>query len=302
MNISASRRAVDAFSMEDFARALDDHDPSFAVGQTVVGRVVETAPEGAYVDVGGKSLAFVPLKEVDRRMVDTAAEVLPVGSDHEFLITHEEDREGQLKLSRRRQLLQKVWQQMKERQEANQPLDVQVTGTNRGGVLVDADGIRGFVPRSHLNQRENMAALVGQTLTVGVLDVQPDLNKLVLSQKQVVQAESLSQFERGQVVSGQVTGIKPFGVFVRIEDATGLLHIKQVSESYIRSLEELFQVGQTIKAVVLDIDEGRGRMALSTRVLEKHPGEMVQQMETVLSEAEERASKIQGKLADAAGT
>ncbi|NJL97997.1 MAG: S1 RNA-binding domain-containing protein [Synechococcaceae cyanobacterium SM2_3_2] len=301
MNISASRRAVDAFSMEDFARALDDHDPSFAVGQTITGRVVETAPEGAYVDIGGKSLAFVPLKEVDRRMVDNAAEIMPVGSDHEFLITHEEDREGQIKLSRRRQLLQKVWLDMKERLDTNQAFEVRVTGTNRGGVLVDAEGIRGFIPRSHLNHREELNGLVGQKLQVGVLDVNAEANKLVLSQKQVVQAASLGQFERGQVVEGKITGIKPFGVFVQIDDATGLLHIKQISESFIRSLEDLFQVGQSIKAVVLDIDEGRGRMALSTRVLEKHPGEMLEQMATVLSEAEERAGKIHGKLEEAAG-
>ena len=302
MNISASRRAVDAFSMEDFARALDDHDPSFAVGQTITGRVVETAPEGAYVDIGGKSLAFVPLKEVDRRMVDNAAEIMPVGSDHEFLITHEEDREGQIKLSRRRQLLQKVWVDMKERLDNNQAFEVRVTGTNRGGVLVDAEGLRGFIPRSHLNQRDELNGLVGQKLQVGVLDVNAEANKLVLSQKQVVQAASLSHFERGQVVEGTITGIKPFGVFVQIDDATGLLHIKQISESFIRSLEDLFQVGQTIKAVVLDIDEGRGRMALSTRVLEKHPGEMLEQMATVLSEAEERAGKIHGKLEEAAGS
>lgn len=301
MNISASRQAVDSFSMEDFARALEDHDPSFEVGQTVLGRVVETAPEGAYVDIGGKSVAFVPLKEVDRYGVDNPAEIMPVGSEHELVITHEQDREGQIKLSRRRLLLKQVWQRLVEQQTTNTALEVRVTGTNRGGILVDVEGLRGFVPRSHLSQREDLATLVGQRISVGLLDVNPDANKLVLSQKHLAQSQSLEHFERGQVVEGRVTGIKPFGVFVKIGEATGLIHIKQVSESYIRSLEEIFTVGQSLKAVVLDIDEGRGRMALSTRVLEKHPGEMLENFSTVMAEADERVGKIQGKLADAAG-
>ena len=93
------------------------------------------------------------------------------------------------------------------------------------------------------------------------------------------------------MVEGKVTGIKPFGMFVDLQGVSGLLHIKQISQKFIESLSPLFQPGQILKAVIIDLDEAKGRISLSTKVLEKYPGEMVENMAEVMANAEERASK-----------
>jgi small subunit ribosomal protein S1 len=88
-----------------------------------------------------------------------------------------------------------------------------------------------------------------------------------------------------------VSGIRPFGVFVDLDGTSALLHINQISKNYIESLPALFQVGQPIKAIIADLDEGRGRISLSTKVLENFPGEMLENAATVMAEAESRQER-----------
>jgi small subunit ribosomal protein S1 len=149
-----------------------------------------------------------------------------------------------------------------------------------------------------LVERDDLEALKGQTLSVTFLEVDRSNNKLVLSNRLATRSASFSQLEPGQLVEGKITGIKPFGIFVDLDGVSGLLHIKQVSQKYIESLEALFQVGQVIKAVIIDLDEGKGRISLSTRVLENYPGEMLENMNEVIENAEARANKISKSVAD----
>jgi small subunit ribosomal protein S1 len=128
------------------------------------------------------------------------------------------------------------------------------------------------------------------------LEVNPDANKLVLSQRLIAQATSMEAYAVGQLVEGQITALKPFGVFLKVGEVSALLHIKQISQNYIASLPDLFQIGQTLKAAVLELDEMKGRMSLSTRVLEKYPGEMIEARDTVMAEAEDRIRKLKGKI------
>ncbi|MDX2270929.1 MAG: S1 RNA-binding domain-containing protein [Cyanobacteriota bacterium] len=297
MNAKTIRsQAVSSFSMDDFTQALESHDYQFQSGQVVRGRVIELDSNGAFIDIGGKSLAFLPQREAALKPIAELSELLPPKSEAEFLIISEQNSDGQVTLSRRRLQLKQVWQTLAEQQAEGKTLSVRVIGINKGGVIVDVEGLRGFIPRSHLTERENLQGLVGQTLTVGFVEVNPETNKLVLSQKMVAQVASISHFAVGQLVEGEITGIKPFGLFINLNGSTGLLHIKEISQNYIASLPALFKIGQPIKAVVASLDEMKGRIALSTKVLEKSPGEMIEQMATVMAEAEERLPKIKGKI------
>lgn len=291
-----SSKAAATFSMDDFLSALEEHDFPFQKGQVVMGRVVEHDSNGAYVDIKAKSPAFLPLKEIPAPSIEDLPEILPLGSEEEFLIVRDQNSDGQMTVSRRQLQIKRVWQQLAQMQTNNESLTVRVSQTNKGGVLVNVQGLRGFVPRSHLMQREDLESLVGQQITVGLLQVDPAANKLVLSQKLVTQTENMEQFQEGQLVEGEISGIKPFGVFVQVGGVTGLLHIKQISQKYISSLSDLFTIGQPIKAVIVQIDGMKGRMSLSTRVLEKYPGEVVEEMETVMAQASDRVNKLQGKL------
>jgi small subunit ribosomal protein S1 len=285
-----------SFSTDDFAKALEQHDYQFQKGQTVRGKVANYESDGVYIDIGGKAAAFLPLEEASIGRILNLVEYLPMGEEREFLIIREQDADGQVTLSLRQLQMKQVWQQLTELQEGNQSVQARVSGVNKGGVTVDVRGIRGFIPRSHLVERDNLEALVGKALTASPIEVDAERKKLVLSQRLATQAASLSQLEIGQLVEGKVASIKPFGIFVEFEGTTGLLHINQISKSYVASLETLFSHGQPIKALILDIDEIKKRVSLSTKVLENFPGEMIENMADVMATAETRAEKIRGHL------
>ncbi|HIK06918.1 MAG TPA: 30S ribosomal protein S1 [Trichormus sp. M33_DOE_039] len=293
-----SQKANSSFTMDDFAKALEKHDYQFQKGQVVYGKVFQLDPDGAYVDIGGKSSAYIPRDEASLRSVTDLSEVLPLQEELEFLIIREQDAEGQVTLSRKQLEIQHIWEKLVGMQENSQTVQVRVTGVNKGGVTVDLQSLRGFIPRSHLAERDNLEALKGQTLTVGFLEVDRNNKKLILSQRVATRSSNFNLLEVGQLVEGKVTGIKPFGVFVDIDGMSALLHIKQVSQKFIDSLEKVFQVGQQIKAVIIDLDEGKGRIAISTRVLENFPGEVVENLEEVMNSAEARAHRAANKSAE----
>lgn len=293
-----SEAANSSFSMDDFALALEQHDYQFQKGQVVRGKVFQYESDGAYVDIGGKSAAFVPLMEASFKPVTDLSVVLPLQEEQDFLIIRDQDAEGQVTLSRRQLEIQQIWVRLVEMQENSQTVQVRVNGVNKGGVTVDVQGLRGFIPRSHLVEREDLEALKGQTLTASFLELDRNNNKLVLSNRLATRSASFSQLEIGQLVEGKVTGIKPFGVFVDLDGVSALLHIKQVSQNYIESLPALFQIGQLIKAVIIDLDEGQGRISLSTRVLENYPGEMLEKMDEVMGNAEARANRARLNVAE----
>jgi small subunit ribosomal protein S1 len=292
-----SRRPTLSFSTDDFAKALEQHDYQFQRGQVVRGKVASYSSDGIYVDVGGKAAAFLPVDEVSLQRVSDIEKALPIGDDREFLIIREQDADGQVTLSLRQLEIKQAWQRLGELQESNQTVQARISGVNKGGVTADVQGIRGFIPRSHLVDREGLDALIGKALTVSLIEVDPSRRRLVLSQRLATQAASLGQLEIGQLVEGRIVGIKPFGIFVDFDGTTGLLHINQISKNYVSSLESVFQVGQPIKALIIDIDESKRRVSLSTKVLENFPGEMLEKMTDVMADAADRAEKARQNLA-----
>lgn len=286
-----------AFSMDDFAQALETHSYEFSKGQIVRGQVLEYDSNGAYIDIiGGKSTGFLPRQEAALVMVEDLAELLPLKMERDFLIIREQNDDGQILLSLKQLELKQRWDALEQEQTTGITLRAQVTGVNKGGVTVDVDGLRGFIPRSHLSERNNLNALIDQVLTVNILELDRDRNKIVLSQRLASQSLSFGQLQVGQLAEGQVSSVKPFGVFVDLQGVTGLIHIKEVSQKYIESLADLFPIGQAIKAMVISLEEGRHRVSLSTRVLENYPGEIVEKLPEVMDSAEARAERAKKLL------
>ncbi|NES97768.1 MAG: S1 RNA-binding domain-containing protein [Desertifilum sp. SIO1I2] len=293
---STSSKALTSFTADDFAKALEQHDYNFQAGQVVNGKIIAHDNTGVYVDIGGKSAAFVPLAEASLSSEKPLAEVLPLNEEMDFLIVREQNEDGQVTLSRRQLEIKQRWNKVLQLQEENQSVQVRVTGTNKGGVTVNLKGLRGFIPRSHLLERENLEALVGESLTVSFIEVNSETRKLVLSQRLATQSASFSQFEVGQLVEGKISGIKPFGLFVDLGGATGLIHIKQISQNFVESIPSVFQLGQSVKAIIINLDEGRNRISLSTRILENYPGEMIEKGEEVMASAEARRDRAAKQL------
>ena len=286
------------FSAEDFAKALEQHDYQFQKGSVVQGKVFSHAAEGAYVDIGGKSAAFLPIAEASLRRDMDLAEVAPLEAERKFLIIRDQDADGQVLLSIRRLELKQLWKKLAEMQANDETVDVKVSGVNKGGVTASVEGLKGFIPRSHLIDSEDLEGLVGQKLLVTFLEVDPEKNRLILSQRVAARAATMSRLELGRLIEGTVANIRHFGAFIDFNGVTGLLHINQVSKNYVASLPNVLTVGQSIKAVIIDLDEIKHRIALSTKVLEKYPGEILQDLPGVMADAENRTKEVSKVLAE----
>lgn len=297
MSDSTPPNSAGSFSMEDFENALKEYNYEFSRGQKIQGTVVQITSDGAYVDIGGKSPAFVPTNEAALGFVDNLAAILPVGETREFIIIREQDSDGQVTLSIRQLALDQAWADIKEMAETGKSTQIRITGANKGGVTGEVMGLRGFIPRSHLQQRDNLESLTGQLLTATFLEVNQENRKLVLSQRDAMRAVAMNSIQEGEIMPGRIVNIKPYGVFVDLEGATGLLHIKEISNARVESLNTLFEVGQEIKVVIKQIDEYQNRMSLSIKALEEYPGENIEKLEQVMANAEERWEKAQSSVA-----
>ncbi|WP_034935978.1 S1 RNA-binding domain-containing protein [Gloeocapsa sp. PCC 73106] len=287
-----------SFSMDDFAKALEGYEFQFNIGQVVSGKVVQHSLEGVYVDIQAKSLAFLPLREIPVTTASDLAQIIPLDSERDFLIVKEQDAEGQITVSLRQLAMQHAWERLAEVKENGETVEMFVSGTNKGGVTGEIEGLRCFIPRSHLVQKNNLESLVGQSLSANLLEVDPERNKLVLSQRQMARTAAMSELQQGDLVEGKVARIESYGVFVDLNGVTGLLHIKQISNQHIESLFNLFRIGESVKAIIIELDEIKKRISLSTKILEDYPGEIIEKKDQVWETIETRLEKVQRKLSD----
>ncbi len=295
-NSTSSQESKKSFSMDDFAKALEEHDYEFQKGQVVSGKVYSHESEGVYIDIGGKSLAFLPIQEAFLGVTQDLSEALPLQLERDFLIIREQNADGEVLLSIKQLEINQIWEKLTELKSDGQSFPVRVIGINKGGVTVDIESLRGFIPRSHLLARDNLESLLDQILAVNFLELDQEKNKIVLSQRLAAQSAGFMKLFVGQLVEGNIVGIKPFGVFVDLEGITGLIHITQVSQKRVDSLSTIFAVGNLVKAIIVDLDEGRKRISLSTKVLENYPGEMLDKIDEVMESADARGERARKAL------
>ncbi|MEB3185305.1 MAG: S1 RNA-binding domain-containing protein, partial [Cyanobacteriota bacterium] len=276
--------------------ALDEQDFVGTTGEVVKGTVIGLESDGVYVDIGGKAPGFMPKKEAGLGVITNLKERFPKGLEVEVLVTREQNADGMVTISARALALRQSWEKVRALEKEGKVVQVKVNGFNRGGVTCDLEGLRGFIPRSQLQDGENHEALVGKTLGVTFLEVNPDSRKLVLSEKKAATAARFAELEVGQLVEGVVASVKPYGFFVDLGGISGLLHQSCVSGAQLRDLREVFNQGDRVKALITELDPGRGRIALNTALLEGQPGELLIAKETVMAEAADRANRARSVL------
>jgi small subunit ribosomal protein S1 len=294
----AASRTVDEFDFDAdaFLAALDEQDFVGSTGEVVSGTVVGVESDGVYVDIGGKAPGFMSKKEAALGVITNLKERFPRGTEVEVLVTGEQNADGMVTVSARALALRHSWETVRGMEKEGKVVQVKVTGFNRGGVTCDLEGLRGFIPRSQLLDGDNHEALVGKTLGATFLEVNPDTRKLVLSEKKAATAARFAQLEVGQLVEGVVVSVKPYGLFVDLGGISGLLHQSCISAGQLRDLREVFDQGDRVRALVTDLDPGRGRIALNTALLEGQPGELLVEKDKVMAEAEDRAHRARSLL------
>ena len=295
---AAAPRTVDEFDFDEeaFLAALEENEPVGTTGEVVHGVVIGVESDGVYVDIGGKAPGFMPKKECGLGVITNYRERFPRGLELDVLVTREQNADGMVTISARALALRQSWEKVRQLEKDGKVVQVKVNGFNRGGVTCDLEGLRGFIPRSQLNEGENHEALVGRTLGVAFLEVNADSRKLVLSEKKAASAARFSELEVGQLVEGQVAALKPYGFFVDLGGVSGLLHHSAITGAALRDLREAFQPGERIKALITEMDPGRGRIALNTALLEGQPGELLVEKEKVMAEAVDRANRARSVL------
>jgi small subunit ribosomal protein S1 len=284
------------FTHDDFAALLDKYDYHFSPGDVVPGTVFSMEPKGALIDIGAKTAAFIPIQEMSINRVDDPSEVLQANETREFFILTDENEDGQLTLSIRRIEYMRAWERVRQLQQEDATVRSNVFATNRGGALVRIEGLRGFIPGSHISTREAKEDLVGQELPLKFLEVDEERNRLVLSHRRALVERKMHGLEVGQVVTGTVRGIKPYGAFIDIGGVSGLLHISEISHDHIDTPHSVFNVNDELKVMIIDLDADRGRISLSTKQLEPEPGDMLKNRQLVFDKSEEMAEKYRQKL------
>ena len=296
VNVSQKPTNDIGFTHEDFAALLDKYDYHFSPGDIVPGTVFSLEPRGALIDIGAKTAAYIPIQEMSINRVDNPDEVLQSNETREFYILSDENEEGQLTLSIRRIEYMRAWERVRQLQTEDATVRSGVFATNRGGALVRIEGLRGFIPGSHISTRKPKEDLVGEELPLKFLEVDEERNRLVLSHRRALVERKMNRLEVGEVVIGTVRGIKPYGAFIDIGGVSGLLHISEISHEHIDTPHSVFNVNDELKVMIIDLDAERGRISLSTKQLEPEPGDMIKNRDAVFDKAEEMAAKFREQL------
>ncbi|MCL2929480.1 MAG: S1 RNA-binding domain-containing protein [Trichodesmium sp. MAG_R01] len=284
------------FTHEDFAALLDKYDYHFSPGDIVAGTVFSLEPRGALIDIGAKTAAYIPIQEMSINRVENPEEVLQSNETREFFILTDENEDGQLTLSIRRIEYMRAWERVRQLQAEDATVRSQVFATNRGGALVRIEGLRGFIPGSHISTRKPKEDLLNEELPLKFLEVDEERNRLVLSHRRALVERKMNRLEVGEVVIGAVRGIKPYGAFIDIGGVSGLLHISEISHDHIETPSSVLKVNDELKVMIIDLDADRGRISLSTKQLEPEPGAMVKNPQMVYDQAEEMAAKFREKM------
>jgi len=286
-------RTVDEFDFDEsaFLEALNANEPIGATGETISGKVIAIESDGLYIDIGGKAPGYMPKKECGLGVITNFKEKFSIGLEMEVLVIKEQNADGMVTVSARALILRQSWEKVSSSAKNGELINVLINGFNRGGLTCDVDGLRGFIPRSQLEDGQDYQSFVGKTLKVAFLEVNPESRKLVLSEKKASLVSKLTSLELGQLIEGEVLAVKPYGFFIDLGGASGLLHQSSLTNGSIRSLREVFREGEIIKALISEIDLEKGRIGLNTALLENSAGELIIDKQTVMDEASERAIK-----------
>lgn len=275
-------------------------------GDVLKGIVTDVSKRMVLVDIGAKTEGMVVDKEY--QAAKEFVSDLSVGDDVSVYVLSPENERGQILLSLKRALIDRRWEQFAEHMETGENVKVEGIEVNKGGMIVMADGIRGFVPSSQFGKQYlgRMEHLLSQDFNVKVIEVDKAKNRLIFSERHVSEAEAIAKRSQAleyvkekETYQGTVSGIMPFGVFVGVEiplgdtdevgKVEGLVHISEISWEKVNDPNDYFRLGDQLKVKVLGIDEQAGKLNLSVKQLSDDPWLSV-------TEKYPTGAKIRGKV------
>ena len=261
-------------------------------GETIKGLVTSVTRKAVMVDIGAKTEGVVAEREYD--FAKEFIETIKIGDEIDVYIASEENERGQILLSLKRAMFDKLWGMLDDYLKNEKELQVKTVELNRGGMIVRWQGLRGFIPSSQFgaSYAGNLQALVGQEILVKPIEVDREKNRLIFSEKHVSEAAvmearegALKAVKVGNTFSGSVTGVLSFGAFVAVPVVSGketitvegLVHISEISWEKVEDIHKYLKVGDKVEVKVLGVEEGTGKLNLSMKQLQADPWSRVAQ-------------------------
>ena len=273
------------------------------------GTIVSIGRSEILVDIGAKSEGVIDSRETER-MSSSERSNLVEGESVQVYVVNPEDRNGNIILSLAKAEEEMDWRWAEELLDTQEILEGEISGYNKGGLLVQMRRVRGFVPASQLdNIRRDIRAgsspddrwahMIGEQIQVKVIEVDRSRNRLILSERAAMKEWRESQKDRlldelqeGEVCEGRVINLADFGAFVDLGGADGLIHLSELSWKRVSHPREVLGVGDQVKVYVLNVDRDRRRIGLSLKRLEPDPWSSIEQTCQVGSLVEGSITKL----------
>lgn len=265
------------------------------VGNKITGRVIEVSTQELYLDLAPYGTGIVMGKEIKDGM---AAGKLKIGDEVTAVVIEPENEDGYIELSIREASYEKAWDDIESKRDTQDKITTKILSANKGGLLVEVNGISGFLPVSQLSSKNYprvedgdknkilglLKKLIGKDLFVRIIDADRNSQKLIVSEKAAASEkdrEIISNLSVGDVVTGEVSGVVDFGAFVKFqapsknaeeaegEQMEGLVHISELAWQLIEDPRTIVKVGDKVEAKIIGIDADK--ISLSMRALQKDP-------------------------------
>ena len=267
---------VDEKQIKEFEKLVEENFVETLTNDVVEGTVIHMTDREAIIDINAKSEGVISLNEFRYNPA------LKVGDKVEVLIDVREDATGQLILSHRKARIIKAWDRVNNAHDTGEIVNGFVKCRTKGGMIVDVFGIEAFLPGSQIDVKpiRDYDQYVNKTMEFKVVKINHEFKNVVVSHKALIEAdielqkkEIIKQLEKGQILEGVVKNITSYGVFMDLGGVDGLIHITDLSWSRINHPNEIVDLDQQLKVVILDFDEDKSRIQLGLKQLSKHPWE-----------------------------
>lgn len=252
----------------------------FAVGDTVTGTIFNIEDKFVKVQVDDSDYeGIIPISQLTNKRIEHPNDIIALDDSITAIVIKVEDDAKNIIISIRKLDEQKAYEDLKQKQDANETLEGTVVEAVKAGLVLDV-GVRGFIPASLLSDEyiEDLEQFNGQTLEVKVEDIDQEKNRVILNRKRIVEGEKskhrqeeLKDLEIGSIIEGEVVRTTTFGAFINIGNVDGLAHISELSYSRVNSVEDAVEIGQKVQVKVLDVNPEQERISLSIKQAGESP-------------------------------
>jgi len=259
------------------------------VGDIIKGKVFDITKRGIFVNLNKFKTGVILPREFKNN--SRFFKNVKVGDDIDVKIMELENEDGYVEVSLKQAGIEQEWEKLEEKMNNGEIIKAKVTKANKGGLMLELDKLQAFMPVSQLSAEkyprvkngntqkilQALQKLVNETLEVKIIDLEPEEEKIIVSEKatkETERKETIEKYKVGDVVEGTVTGIVDFGVFIKFDNIEGLVHVSELAYQLVEDPQNVVSIGDKVKAKIIDIDNDK--ISLSIKALEQDPWENIE--------------------------